>query len=115
VTVNQKISASGVLVHISVLEESIHDAQRVVTAQLHQESLVSCTSASPCWLIISSIVPNVCIEVSQNDRGIVSFNPSQGITNVFHDFRAQCTWGWAVYLHQTQGTAQKLQPAYSSS
>jgi len=47
------ISAPGVLVHISVLEESVHDVQCVV----HEESvhdvqriiLLSLTSSSPCW------------------------------------------------------------------
>jgi len=46
------ISAPGVLVHISVLEESVHDVQCVV----HEESvhdvqriiLLSLTSSSPC-------------------------------------------------------------------
>jgi len=31
------------------------------------------------------IVPNVCIKVSQKDRGLVSLNLLQSITNFFHE------------------------------
>jgi len=61
-----------------VLEQSVHDAQCVVTARLQQDSsviinvdiTVSTNHTPPC----PGIVPNVGIEVSQTDRGFVSFN-----------------------------------------
>ena len=47
------------------------------------------------------IVPNVCTEVYQNDRGFVSFNPSRCITNFFHELRLSLhwTWVWDIYIH----------------
>ena len=64
-----------VLVHISVLEGSVHDAQCVATTQLQQDSsvIISFTITMPAnhTLPLPSIVPNVCIEVSQKDRRYV--------------------------------------------
>jgi len=75
VTVTQRISAP---VYISVLEESVDDTQCVVTAQLQQES--------------SDIINvDITMSVSHKDRGFVSFNPSLGVTNLFHVFQVQCT------------------------
>jgi len=45
VSVEPQTSSLGVLVHASVLEENVHDAQRVGTAQLQQEtSVIICAS-----------------------------------------------------------------------
>ena len=111
----QWISAQGVLVHIPILEESVHDAQCVVTAQLQLQPsvainisitmLVNHTATHP------RIVPKVCIEVSQKDRGFISFNASQGMTNFFHELKLKCMWVWAVYLHRIKGAVQQLQDA----
>jgi len=43
---------------------------------------------------ISSIIPNVCIEVFQKDREFVRFNLLHGITSFFHEFQEMCTWVW---------------------
>ena len=56
--------------HISVLEESVHDAQCVVATQLQQESSViinvSITMSANHILQYTGIVPNMSIEVSQS-------------------------------------------------
>jgi len=89
------IFLESVLVHIYVLEESVHDAQCVVTTQLQQESSViinvSITMSANHILPYTSIVSNMCIEVSQKYRGFVSFNSSLGFTNLLHEFREQYT------------------------
>ena len=65
----QRISAPGVLVQISGLEESVHYAQCVVTAQLQQERSgiidVSITMLKNNTLPYPTIVPSVCIEISK--------------------------------------------------
>jgi len=67
-------------VHISLLDESVHVAQCVVTAQMQKDTLVviyvSITMSANHTLAYSDIVPNVCIHVSQRDRGFVSFDLS---------------------------------------
>jgi len=50
----------------------------------------------------TGIVSNVSIQVSQNDRGFVCFNPSQGITDFVHELRVQCTLVWTVYVNKTK-------------
>ena len=35
----------------------------------------------------TGIVPNMCIEISQKDCRYVSFNPSQGVTTFFDEFK----------------------------
>jgi len=62
-------SVLGVFVHISVLEESVHDIQCVVGTQLHQEPsvviYVSITMLTNHALPHPGIVPNACIKVSR--------------------------------------------------
>jgi len=69
---------------ISVLEESVHDAQCVVTAQepstIINVSIIMLTNHT---IQYSNIVLNVCTEVTQKDRGFVSFKLSQGIIIFF--------------------------------
>ena len=69
----------------SLLEKSVHYAQCVITAQLQQEisviTYVSITTSANRTLPYPSVVSNVCIKISQKDRGVVSFNPSPDITN----------------------------------
>jgi len=57
-------------------------------AQLQQASsliiIVSITMSANHNLTYTDIVSNVSIQVSQNDRGFVCFNPSQGKPDFFH-------------------------------
>ena len=58
----QRTSVAGVLVHIFMLEGSVHDAQCVVTAQLQQEASIiiyMCIAMSANHA--STSFPNVCI------------------------------------------------------
>ena len=65
----QQISAKCVLVEISVLDESVHGAQCVVTAQFRQEPSiiisVNITMFANHTLPYYSIVPYMCIKISQ--------------------------------------------------
>jgi len=63
----QNICDISVLVHITVLEESVHDAQCTLTAQLEQESSVnvSITMLVDHTTPYHDVVPNVCIEVTK--------------------------------------------------
>ena len=72
---------------ISVLENSVRDAQCVVTAQLQQELFVVIyviinMSANHPFHALTSFSPNVCIEVSQKNRGFVSFSPQQRVASL---------------------------------
>ena len=97
---NQGISAPAAPAQNPLLERSVHYAQCIDTAQLQQQtSVLICQS----HLSIPRIVPNVCSEIFQKDRGFICFNPLQGITNFFHEFRLQYTYVWGAYLHQTLG------------
>jgi len=75
-----------------MLEQRAYDTQCVVTAQLQQEHYVIIYVSTNMFANntcpnSSSMVPNVCSEVSQNNPGFVSFNPSQGIASFYHEFR----------------------------
>ena len=88
VTDDQRISASGLLLQISVFEK-VFTTQCTVTAgtiryHLRKHNHVGQSHTIPC----PSIVPDVCIQISQKDSGFVRFNPSQDITSFFHDFHA---------------------------
>ena len=73
---------------------------------------LSFTSALPCRPIFTppycGIVPYVCIEVFQKDRGLVSFNPLQAITNFSHIFRIQCICVWPYTCMKTWGEFLQL-------
>jgi len=75
-------------------------------AQLQQASpliiIVSITMSANRTLPYTGIVSNVSIQVSQNDRGFVCVNPSQGITDFVHELRVQCTLVWTVYVYKTK-------------
>jgi len=70
-----------------MLDESVHDAYCVVTAQSQQGpsvvTYVSITMLANHTFLCPSIVSNVCIEVSQKDSAFVRFSSSQGITDFF--------------------------------
>ena len=72
---NQRISSPRVLIHVSVLDDSVHDVLSVVTAQLQQEpSLIIYVTISIFanhTLSYLIIVTDMCIEVSETDRGFV--------------------------------------------
>jgi len=74
--------------HIFVLEESVHDAQCVVTALAPRYHLLSKTMLPNHALPYSRIVPNVCVEVSQKCREFVSFNLSYGISSTNSGYNA---------------------------
>jgi len=82
----QPISAPGVFGQVHMLDKSVPDAQCVVTAQLQLESSViiyiNIITLANHTLLYPNIVPNVCIVVSQTDRGFICFNTSQVITTV---------------------------------
>ena len=108
------ISAPGVLVHISVLEESVHDVQCVV----HEESvhdvqriiLLSLTSSSPCWPITYFLHRPGCVQWSLHDSLVDSLVLIlHRESRIFHKSRVQCTWVWAVYVCQTHGDVSQLQ------
>jgi len=91
---------------IFVLEESIHDVHSVVTAQLQQDPCViiyiSITMFANHTLPYPRSVPNVCMEVSQKDRGFVRFSILQRITSFFHELPLKYVCVLGVYLYQTQ-------------
>ena len=58
------------------------------------------------------IVPKACVEVSQKNRGFISFNFRRASLIFFHKFRVQGTWAWVVYL-QTPKTSRKCRLASS--
>ena len=63
---------------------------------------ISITMSANHALPYPRIVTNVCIEVSQKDRGFVNFNLSQGIASFLHKMRVElvCTWIWSTYLYK---------------
>ena len=90
----QRIPAPGERAQISVLEASVHDAQCILQRSCNRIVPLSISFTPPCHagqspLAYHSIVPKVCIEVSQKDHEFVSFDFSQDITSFFHVFRVQ--------------------------
>ena len=96
----QIISAPGVLVHISVLEGSVHDAQCVVTTQLQQESSITI------YISINMSVNHPSINrhhpkcALNSPRRIVHslvliFNMAQLISST----NSRYSWPWAVCLY----------------
>jgi len=75
-------------------------------AQLQQASsliiIVSVTMSANHTLPYTDIVSNVSIRVSQNNRGFVCFNPSQGKTDFSKEFRVQCTLFGTVNVYKTK-------------
>jgi len=91
----------GIVVQISVLEDIVRDAQRVIAVGVFRYLLRQHHDTGQSLVPCSSFVPKLCIEVSRKHHGFVSFNLSQGITSFFHELRLQCTWFWSVCLYQT--------------
>jgi len=73
---------------MSVLEESAHYLQCVLINNCSGSLPLSLTSALPCrntpTFQYLSIVLNMIIEVSLKDRGLFSFNISQGLAGFLH-------------------------------
>ena len=101
-SLTQRISAPGVLVHISVLEQSVHDAQCAVIGQLHQESSVI--------IDVSIIMSADHTPPSFPTCALKSPKTIGDSLNFFHQFWVQCTWVWAVCLYQSQGVACSFPP-----